>query len=142
MLTLKAVDDVICGVSCVKGARVQEFCKYSVVTGQTFSTGFPISINRELYADMTPEQQKLTRELTKNVGTDMLASFLRDVEDTYKEFREAGMEVYFPNEQEMAEFKEKTMAVLESWYPRLEDAGIKDPKSWVQKYYDIAATVD
>ena len=133
----------ICGVSCVKGARVHEFCKHMVVTGQTSVSAFPVAINREVFnEDLTPEQQKIVVDISADLGEKIVASFLRDVEDTYKEFREAGMEVYFPNEQEMAEFKEKTMAVLESWYPRLEDAGIKDPKSWVQKYYEIAATVD
>ena len=133
----------ICGVSCVKGARVQEFCKYSVVTGQTFSSGFPISINRDLYEDMTPDQQKLMKELTKNVGPDMLKSFLRDVEDTYKEFREAGMEVYFPTEEEMKLWREPAMGNVDRlWYRRLADAGVKDPKAWVKKIYDFAASVE
>ena len=134
----------ICGVSCVKGARVQEFCKYSVATGQTSVVAFPYTMNRDVFEDdLTPEQQKIVVEVSKDLGEKVVASFLKDVEDTYKEFREAGMEVYFPNEEEMALFKEKTMVIVEkNWIPRLADAGVKDPAAWVKKYYDIAATVE
>ena len=134
----------ICGVSCVKGARVQEFCKYSVATGQTSVSAFPYNINKDVFEqDLTPEQQKAIVEASKDLGQKVVDSFLVDVENTYKEFREAGMEVYFPNEQEMAEFKKATMSIIEkNWLPRLADAGVKDPAKWVKKYYDIAATVE
>jgi TRAP-type C4-dicarboxylate transport system substrate-binding protein len=134
----------ICGVSCVKGARVQEFCKYSVVTGQTFCTAFPYSINRDLFEqDMTEEQRKLTLELSKDLGKNVLASFLRDVEDTYKEFRAAGMEVYFPNDDEMKQWRDLAMGYLDRiWVSRLKSAGVKDPEMWIKKFYDFAASVE
>lgn len=134
----------ICGVSCVKGARVQEFCKYSVMTGQTFTAPFPYSINRDLFEkDMTPEQQALTMELSKDLGQNVINSFVRDVEDTYKEFEAAGMEVYFPNEEEMAMFVNDAKKLTDTlWVRRLTEAGIKDPETWIKRYYDIAASVE
>jgi C4-dicarboxylate-binding protein DctP len=133
----------ICGVSCVKGARVQEFCKYSVALGQTSISAFPYNINRELFEeDMTEEQRKLTMELSKGLGEKVVASFLRDVEDTYKQFREAGMEVYFPNDAEMAQWKEAVMSLLPSKIEKAQKAGVKNAEEIVKKYYEIAATVE
>ncbi|MCH5276555.1 MAG: TRAP transporter substrate-binding protein DctP [Desulfovibrionaceae bacterium] len=134
----------ICGVSCVKGARVQEFCKYSTVTGQTFTAPFPYSINRDLFEqDMTPEQQQLTMELSKDLGLNVINSFVRDVEDTYKEFEAAGMEVYFPTEEEMNQFVTDAKKLTDSlWVRRLTEAGVKDPAVWIKRYYDIAASVE
>lgn len=134
----------ICGVSCVKGARVQEFCKYVTVTGQTFCTPFPYSINRELFEeDMTDAQRKLTMEISAPLGKAVLDSFLRDVEDTYQEFRDAGMEVIFPNDEEMALFVNDAKKTIDTlWVRRLQAAGVKDPQSWIRKYYDFAASVE
>ena len=134
----------ICGVSCVKGARVQEFCKHMVVTGMTSCNAFPLSFNQDVFnEDMSPATQKTVKEISANVGEKMVASFLKDVEDTYTEFRNAGMEVYFPNDEEMADFATKTKTIIEkNWLSRLADAGVKDPATWVKKYYDIAATVE
>ena len=133
----------ICGVSCVKGARVQEFCKYSVVLGQSSISAFPYNINRDVFEqDMTEEQRKLTMDLSKGLGEKVVASFLRDVEDTYKIFREAGMEVYFPNDAEMAQFKECTMSLLPSKIEKAKAAGVKNAEEIVKKYYEIAATVE
>ena len=133
----------ICGVSCVKGARVQEFCKYSVALGQSSISAFPYNINRDLFEkDMTEEQRKLTMELSKGLGEKVVASFLRDVEDTYKQFREAGMEVYFPQDAEMAQWVERCKSLLPSKIEKAKAAGVKNAEEIVKKYYEIAATVE
>ena len=134
----------ICGVSCVKGARVQEFCKYMVATGQTFSSVFPYSINRDLFEkDMTDEQRALTMELSKDLGKKVLDCFLKDVQNTYKEFEAAGMEVYFPNDEEMQQWVDGAKTIIDKlWLRRLKDAGVVDPEKWIKKFYEIAATVD
>ncbi len=132
----------ICGVSCVKGARVQEFAKYMTVTGQAFTAPFPYSMNRDLFEkEMTPEQQKLTMEISAPLGMNVLNSFLADVNKTYDEFRAAGMEVTFPKEAEMAQFVDAAKdSVVKLWVRRLTDAGVPAPEKMIARYYEIAAS--
>ncbi|MBO4317483.1 MAG: TRAP transporter substrate-binding protein DctP [Mailhella sp.] len=134
----------ICGVSCVKGARVQEFCKYMTVTGQTFTTPFPYTMNRALFEeDMNDQQRALTLELSKDLGQNVITSFLADVQNTYKEFEAAGMEVYFPNEDEMKQWVDGAKSTIDKlWVRRLKDAGVANPEEWIKKYYDFSASVE
>ena len=134
----------LCGVSCVKGARVQEFCKYATALEMASSGLFPYSMNRELFEkDMTDEQRKLTMELSKDLGKRVLDSFLKDVEGAYAEFEAAGCKVIRLNQDELALFaKDAQEYIIPKIERKAKEAGVADPQAVVEKYMKIAASVE
>lgn len=137
-------DMFVCGVACVKSTSVQEFCKYSTSIGQTFSNVLPYSMNRDLFeADMVEEEQAVIMEASRELGRNVLNASMHEAESIYAKFREVGMEVYFPSEEEMKEWRGLAMGNIESqWHHRLKAAGVKDPEKWIKKFYDFAASVE
>ena len=51
-------------------------------------------------------------EASRELGRNVLNSSMHETESIYAKFREAGMEVYFPNEEEMEEYVESMQAVV------------------------------
>ncbi len=135
---------MLCGISCVKGTRVHEVCKYAVDLGMTFTGLFPYSMNRELFEkDMTPEQQTLTMEISKDLGKNVLDSFLSDVANSYKEFEAAGCHVYRLGEAENAEFIKVTRDnIVPNLVRKAKEAGLTDPETVINRYLEIAASVE
>ncbi|MBO4316941.1 MAG: TRAP transporter substrate-binding protein DctP [Mailhella sp.] len=135
---------MLCGISCVKGTRVHEVCKYATDLGMTFSSLFPYSMNRELFEkDMTPGQQALTLELSKDLGKKVLDSFLADVANSYKEFEAAGCSVSRLGEAEEAEFIKVTRDnIMPNLVRKAKEAGLADPQSVIDRYLEIAASVE
>ena len=134
----------LCGVSCIKGFRVQEICKYLTDLGMASSAIFSFSINRDLFEkDMTQAQRDLTLELSRDLGKNVLDSFLNDVANAYKEFEAAGCQVIRTDEEEMNQFAEQARAYMTPTHIRkAKDAGVADPEAVIKKYMEIAATVD
>ncbi len=134
----------LCGISCVKGSRVHEFCKYATDLGMASSGLFPYSINRELFEkDMTDEQRKLTMELSKDLGKKVLDSFLADVQNAYAEMEAAGCKIIKLNDDEMAQFAKAAQdKIFPSFERRAKEAGVPNPREFMQKYIDIANSTD
>ena len=134
----------LCGVSCIKGFRIQEICKHLTDVGMASASIFSFSINRDLFEkDMTQAQRDLTMELSKDLGKNVLDSFLNDVANAYKEFEAAGCEIIRPNADEMKQFADMAQAhIIPTHARRAKEAGVADPEAVIKKYMEIAASVD
>ena len=135
---------ILCGVSCIKGFRAHEVCRYSTDLGMASFNIIPFSINKDLFEkDMTEKQRELTRELSKNLGKDLMDSYRGELERIYKEFESAGCKVIRLSEDETGAFVEEARAnILPAYVRKAKDAGIDEPEKIVKRYQEIAAGID
>ena len=126
-----------------KGLRVMEVAKYITPLPST-ANQMVLSINRDLYEDLSDEQKQLLHSETGRALSERIAENLdADVENSLKLFEEAGAQVVNLSPEELEAFLDGLRTSIDGyWVENLKEVGIKgDTKAWINKYYEIAESV-
>ena len=132
----------VSGASNVRGLRIMEVAKYMTQPGFPQGGGFYFSMNRETFAELSPEHQKLFMELGAAMMDDICESFVKDYQISVDSYIAAGAQMVDISPETMEKWRTATIAPLRAVQERLtEQAGLKNPGAITDEYYKIAATV-
>ena len=126
-----------------KGLRIMEVAKYITPIPST-ANQMILSINRDLYEDLSEEQKSLLNAETGRALAERIAANLdADVEGCLKLFEEAGAQVVNLTPEEQDVFFEGLQATVDGyWVESLKDAGVKgDTRALIDRYYQVAESI-
>lgn len=131
-----------CALPYASGQRIMEVTKY--VTILPLSGGLmPISINQMIY-DMLPEKYRtlIMEQSGRALAEAVCQSLEDDIGKSIERFSQAGAEIIYLSEAEMAPFRQKIETLIDSyWIPLFKEYGVKDPERLIEQSYAISNSV-
>lgn len=125
-----------------KSLRLFEVAKYITVLPSSGASLYA-SVNKDVWADLSSEQQKLLKEEGARLGRLTAESLDADVQAALDLYTEYGAEVINLTDDEFSVFYKASKAMLDTyWVERLASFGIKgDGKEWISRMYEISNSV-
>lgn len=130
-------DAMLCPMPFVRGYKFFEVAPYVTVIDCTQSV-IVMSINQDVWDDLTPDQQKLLRDRTGKALSMRWARHLdEDVASICAMIENNGGTVARLTEEELALFREKSAPLLDSYFVEYfeKNCGLKDAKTWFERAY-------
>ncbi len=131
------------GLSNLKGLRLHEVAKNLIVLDHPYNGPLFTIINHDTYNSMDDKQKKMMEELTAPLGQNILQSFYEDKLDTIQFFKDNGVDVFEPTQEELQPFVEASKSILyTTWARKAKEYGIKgDVDAIINRYYEIADAI-
>lgn len=130
-------DAMFCPMPFVRGYKFFEVAPYVTVIDSTQSV-IVMSINKDVWEDLTPDQQKLLKDRTGKALSMRWAEHLdEDVNSICAMIEDNGGTVVRLSDEELHLFKEKSDTLLDSYFTEYfeKNCGLKDAKTWFERAY-------
>lgn len=123
-----------------KGLRLNEVARF-ITPLPAKAVAHYLSINRDLYADLSPAEKTVLHDLcNRELGEKYADSLDRDVDAVLQLFRDSGAQVMLLTPEEEKAFQAAVDPILSSyWEPRFQEIGLPgDIQAWIAKAYEIS----
>lgn len=130
---------VLMGVSFIRGTKLYETSKYMTMINYPSTTYMPIIINRELFEEFSENQQTIIMETADEYfGERWLKSWENEYDIALKEFADAGVQVYYPTEEEMQLWTAASQRAIPKAIELSENSGLEraDVLDFIDRSYD------